>query len=153
MKPTLMELAAWWKFHLQFFYTIILELDHWPLNGNPPPPPSPVTSLPPPTPLAPTPPPSRGSRSVLNLKKFLGINMVSENQQTVNSLSRSWVSEHIKCSNRPKYCKLIRPSPFFSPFTVIRLTQIFGIFKRKKKFNHFLLEIILLIWKMSIVTA
>ena len=96
-------------------------------------PPSPFTSLPPPTPLALTPPPNRGGWSVLNLKKFLGIKTVSKNQQTVNSLTRSWVSEHIKCSNRPKYCKLIRPSPFFSPFTVVRPTQIFSIFKRKKK--------------------
>lgn len=34
--------------------------------------------------------------------------MVSENQQTVNSLSRFWVSEQMKRSNRPRYCKLIR---------------------------------------------
>ena len=65
-------------------------------------------SLSPPTPLATTPPPGRGSWSALNLKEFLGIKMVSENQQTVNSLSRVWVSEQIKCSNGPRYCKFIR---------------------------------------------
>ena len=29
--------------------------------------------------------------------------------------------------------KPLRPSPFFSPFRVVRPTQIFGIFKKKKK--------------------
>ena len=45
---------------------------------------------------------------------------------------------------------------FFSRFSVVRSTQIFGVFK-KKKIYHFQeplsFEIILLIWKMSIVTA
>ena len=44
---------------------------------------------------------------------------------------------------------------FFSPFTVVRPTQIFGLFKKKKnvttQLHHFSLEIILLIWTMSIV--
>lgn len=78
------------------------------LSPPPSPPPLPFTSLPPPTPLATAAPPSRGSWSALNLKEFLGIKMVSENQQTVNSLSRFWVSEQIKCSNGPRYCKFIR---------------------------------------------
>ena len=45
---------------------------------------------------------------------------------------------------------------FFSPFSVVGPTQIFGTFQKKKVttyLNHFSLEIILLIWKMSIVTA
>ena len=45
---------------------------------------------------------------------------------------------------------------FFSRFSVVRSTQIFGVFE-KKKIYHFQepisFEIILLIWKMSIVTA
>ena len=43
---------------------------------------------------------------------------------------------------------LFLPSSFYSPFSVVRPTQIFGIFKKKKgttQLNHFSLEIILLI--------
>ena len=46
---------------------------------------------------------------------------------------------------------------FFSPYSVVRPTQFFGIFQKKKKvttlLNHFSLEIIILIWKLSILTA
>ena len=52
---------------------------------------------------------------------------------------------------------MLRPSSFFSPFSIVRLTQIFGIFKKEKKINDIVKPFITgnnsFNLKMSIVTA